>query len=312
MIATWVPVAFQHGGVELQELRICGRLTRPGLTSSRTGPAWSSPASLRRRSIVACRRCVATTASRTSTGGSRRTPPSTCADQRVHPSTQQGMDRGELASFLYTAERTSPMHAALAVLLGLNGLRVSEARGADLEDLGSERRHRTVQDRRQGQQAIRRPTPATRGTDHRPGDRRTQSRADSDPPRRATARHPNGLPLGAISRQTGRTGSRPPAHAAHRVHHGRPRRRRPATRRPSRGPPCRPTHHHRVRPATSELRPTQRRTQSSRSSRTAEPSGVGERGLPTPTREQFAATALDQPRPTTAAPAIKDVDVVDR
>jgi hypothetical protein len=29
------------------------------------------------------------------------------------------MDRGELASFLYTAERTSPMHAALAVLLGL-------------------------------------------------------------------------------------------------------------------------------------------------------------------------------------------------
>src|SRR5262245_21500660 len=44
---------------------------------------------------------------------------------RVHPSSQRGMDRGELASFLYTAERASPMHAALAVLLGLNGLRVS-------------------------------------------------------------------------------------------------------------------------------------------------------------------------------------------
>ena len=41
---------------------------------------------------------------------------------RVHPTAQRGMDRGELASFLYTAERTSPMHAALAVLLGLNGL----------------------------------------------------------------------------------------------------------------------------------------------------------------------------------------------
>lgn len=49
---------------------------------------------------------------------------------RVHPTAQRGMDRGELASFLYTAERTSPMHAALAVLLGLNGLRVSEACGA--------------------------------------------------------------------------------------------------------------------------------------------------------------------------------------
>jgi hypothetical protein len=34
------------------------------------------------------------------------------------------MDRGELAGFLYTAERASPMHAALAVLLDLNGLHV--------------------------------------------------------------------------------------------------------------------------------------------------------------------------------------------
>jgi len=55
------------------------------------------------------------------------------------------MDRGELASFLYTAERISPMHAALAVLLGLNGLRVSEACGANVENLGFERGHRTLQ-----------------------------------------------------------------------------------------------------------------------------------------------------------------------
>jgi integrase/recombinase XerD len=46
---------------------------------------------------------------------------------------------------LYTAERTSPMHAAQAVLLGLNGLRVSEACGANIEDLGFERGHRIVQ-----------------------------------------------------------------------------------------------------------------------------------------------------------------------
>ena len=37
------------------------------------------------------------------------------------------------------------MHAALAVLLGLNGLRVSEACGANIEDLGFERGHRTLQ-----------------------------------------------------------------------------------------------------------------------------------------------------------------------
>ena len=64
--------------------------------------------------------------------------------RRAHPSTQRGMDRGELAAFLYTAERTSPTHAALAVLLGLNGLRVSEACGANVQDLGSERGHRTL------------------------------------------------------------------------------------------------------------------------------------------------------------------------
>ena len=64
---------------------------------------------------------------------------------RVHSGTQRGMDRGELASFLYEAERTSTMHAALAVLLGLNGLRVSEACGANIENLGFERGHRTLQ-----------------------------------------------------------------------------------------------------------------------------------------------------------------------
>ena len=37
------------------------------------------------------------------------------------------------------------MHAALAVLLGLNGLRVSEACGANIDDLGFERGHRTLQ-----------------------------------------------------------------------------------------------------------------------------------------------------------------------
>jgi integrase/recombinase XerD len=64
---------------------------------------------------------------------------------RVHPAAQRGMDRNELATFVYTAERVSPMHAALAVLLGLNGLRVSEACGANIEDLGFERGHRSVQ-----------------------------------------------------------------------------------------------------------------------------------------------------------------------
>ena len=45
---------------------------------------------------------------------------------------------------MFAAERISPTHAALAVLLGLNGLRVSEACGANVEELGFERGHRTL------------------------------------------------------------------------------------------------------------------------------------------------------------------------
>jgi integrase len=54
------------------------------------------------------------------------------------------MDRGELGRFLFTAERLDRAHAALAVLLGLNGLRVSEACATNIEDLGLERGHRTL------------------------------------------------------------------------------------------------------------------------------------------------------------------------
>ena len=55
---------------------------------------------------------------------------------QVHPSTARGLDRSELGVFLFTAERYHRAHAALAVLLGLNGLRVSEACGNTLGILG--------------------------------------------------------------------------------------------------------------------------------------------------------------------------------
>ncbi len=64
---------------------------------------------------------------------------------RVHPSTARGLDRSELGAFLFTAERYDHDHAALSVLLGLNGLRVSEACATNVEDLGFERGHRTLQ-----------------------------------------------------------------------------------------------------------------------------------------------------------------------
>ncbi len=63
---------------------------------------------------------------------------------RIQPPEGRGLDRGELAQFLFAAERVDHLHAALALLLGLNGLRVSEACGTDIEGLGIERGHRTL------------------------------------------------------------------------------------------------------------------------------------------------------------------------
>ncbi len=56
---------------------------------------------------------------------------------QVHPSNARGLDRSELAVFLFTAEQYDREHAALAVLLGLNGLRVSEACATNIEDPAS-------------------------------------------------------------------------------------------------------------------------------------------------------------------------------
>jgi len=59
-------------------------------------------------------------------------------------STTLGLDRMELGAFLAQAAASGPMDHALACLLGLLGLRVSEACSIDIEHLGTERGHRTV------------------------------------------------------------------------------------------------------------------------------------------------------------------------
>ncbi len=61
-----------------------------------------------------------------------------------------GMDRNELGAFLVQAGLGSARDHALASLLALNGLRVSEALGADIENLDFERGHRTLKIVRKG------------------------------------------------------------------------------------------------------------------------------------------------------------------
>ena len=105
------------------------------------------------------------------------------------------LDRNELGALLVAAGLGPPAGHALISLLALNGLRVSEATGADIEHLGLERGHRTLVITRKGGKVVTRPAGAARGTGDRPGHRRTDGRS--------------GLP--------GRDGRRLDRHAAGRI-----------------------------------------------------------------------------------------------
>lgn len=65
-----------------------------------------------------------------------------------------GLDRNELGALLVAAGLGSPTEHALISLLALNGLRVSEATGADIQALGIERGHRTLVVTRKGGKAV--------------------------------------------------------------------------------------------------------------------------------------------------------------
>ncbi len=65
-----------------------------------------------------------------------------------------GLDRNELGAMLVAAGLGAPAEHALISLLALNGLRVSEATGANIEALGTERGHRTLTITRKGGKVV--------------------------------------------------------------------------------------------------------------------------------------------------------------
>jgi site-specific recombinase XerD len=65
-------------------------------------------------------------------------------------STMNGLDRNELGAFLVQAGLSGARDHALACLLALNGLRVSEALNTDVDDVGLERGHHTLRITRKG------------------------------------------------------------------------------------------------------------------------------------------------------------------
>jgi integrase/recombinase XerD len=65
-----------------------------------------------------------------------------------------GLDRNKLGALLVAAGLGSPSEHALISLLALNGLRASEATGANIENLGVERGHRTLVITRKGGKVV--------------------------------------------------------------------------------------------------------------------------------------------------------------
>src|SRR5690348_6008558 len=65
-----------------------------------------------------------------------------------------GLDRNELGALLVAAGLGLPAEHALVSLLALNGLRVSEATGANVENLGIERGHRALVITRKGGKVV--------------------------------------------------------------------------------------------------------------------------------------------------------------
>jgi integrase/recombinase XerD len=103
-----------------------------------------------RRSHVVCARWRASTAT-----PNRKA----CSTGRLRPvrrprldyeSHATGLDRNEVGALLVAAGLACAREHALVSLLAINGLRVSEALGADIEALGLERGHRTLTVNRKG------------------------------------------------------------------------------------------------------------------------------------------------------------------
>ena len=84
-----------------------------------------------------------------------------------------GLDRNEVGALLVAAGLGAPAEHALLTLLAINGLRISEALGADIDRLGIARRHRTLTVLRKGGKIVTSPlAPRTaRAVDLAIGDR---------------------------------------------------------------------------------------------------------------------------------------------
>ena len=153
------------------------------------------------------------------------------------------LDRNELGALLVAAGLGPPGEHALISLLALNGLRVSEATGADIEHLGLERGHRTPTITRKGGKVVTIPlAPRTaRAVDLAIGERTDGPVFLAGDGTAGPARCRPDRPPGRPPRRDHQAGH--PAHVAARVHHRRAGCRGPVARRAGSRLPCGPEDH---------------------------------------------------------------------
>ena len=166
-----------------------------------------------------------------------------------------GLGHLQFEALITTARlSTNPNDFALVALLGLLGLRIFEACGASIADLGEEHGHRGTARARQGWQGRARPAATRGGPSHRPGRRRPHHRADpSQHPRGAdgpTRGNPPTQAPGGHCRDTDAKDA--PAHAAPHLRHNHARRWREPARRADRRPSRRSADDHALRPRPQE------------------------------------------------------------
>ncbi|HET9059986.1 MAG TPA: site-specific integrase [Acidimicrobiales bacterium] len=160
-----------------------------------------------------------------------------------------GLDRNEVGALLVAAGLGAASEHALISLLALNGLRISEALGADIEALGLERGHRTLTVLRKGGKVVTVPLAlrTARAVDLAIGERpggpiflgANGQRMD---------RHGAGRLVRRVARRAGvdkRIGLNTLRAS---LHHGRPGRRGAPPRRPGSGVARRPPDDHALRP----------------------------------------------------------------
>ncbi len=174
-----------------------------------------------------------------------------------YESSTLGLDRNELGAFLVQAGLSGGRDHALACLLALNGLRISEALGADIDNLDVNRGHRTLFIHRKGGKTATIPlSPRTaRALDLYIGERETGPIFMNHDRTRRLDRHASARIVRRLAKRAGIDQAHLAPLAAALVHHRRPRRRRPTSRRPRSRIARRPENDDAIRPRPRISRP---------------------------------------------------------